>query len=120
MNTTAEGIDARGYLIGWMKAVTGMYSADINHIPAGEWTKSQGGCSRPCNELTADALSLVIWTTESIKGNTPIGHDEGTMKTLAAECADPKAATAKLAECMDNLVSAVAGASDETLNKAVT
>jgi hypothetical protein len=119
MNTTAEGIDAKGYLIGWMKALTGMYSADINAIPEAEWTKSQGGCSRPANELTADAIGLLIWTTEAIKGNTPTGDGQEEMKAIAAECANPKAATAKLADAVDNLASAIAGASDDTLNKTV-
>jgi len=118
MNTTVEGIDARGYLIGWLKALTGMYTADINAVPEEQWTKTQGGCTRPANELTADAISLLIWTTNTIKGNS-IPSEEGAMKALTAEISTRHAAIAKLAEAVDDLASAVAGASDETLNKTV-
>jgi len=59
MSTTMEGIDARGYLIGWLKGVTSMFAADINAIPDDKWTGTFGGCTRPTNELTADAVSLI-------------------------------------------------------------
>ena len=119
MSTTIEGIDARGYLVGWLKGVSGMFTADINAIPAGEWAKPQGGCTRPANELAADAISLLIWTTEALKGNV-LPSDEGAfMKQLAADCETQAGAVAKLAEATDNLASALAGASDETLNTTI-
>lgn len=119
MSTTMQGIDARGYLIGWLKGLTGMYSADINAIPDDKWTATHGGCTRPANEVTADAVSLLIWCTEALKGNVLSG-DESTMKQLASEMSTKAVATAKLAEAADAFCAALAQASDETLNTTVT
>jgi hypothetical protein len=120
MNTTTEGIDARGYLIGGLKGVTGMYSADINAIPDDQWTATHGGCTRPANELTADTISLLIWTAEALKGNVISGDEGATMKALTAELANKNVAIAKLSEAADAFAAALAGASDETLNSVVT
>src|SRR3954466_11965327 len=64
MSTTIQSIDARGYLIGWLKGLTGMYSADINAIPDDKWTATFGGCTRPANELTAEGISLLMCVCE--------------------------------------------------------
>src|SRR5579862_9382350 len=120
MSTTMEGIDARGYLIGWLKGVTSMFAADINAIPDDKWTGTFGGCTRPTNELTADAVSLILWCTEAIKGNLG-GDSEGSMmKALTTEFASKAVAIAKLTEATDALAAALATASDETLNTVVT
>lgn len=120
MSTTIEGIDARGYLIGWAKALTGMYTADINAIPEEQWAKPQGGCTRPASALTADAISLLRWTTAALKGNVPTGHDEAAMNALIEGCVTRSGAISQLADAVDNFVSAVAGANDETMNTTVT
>jgi hypothetical protein len=120
MNSTIEGIDARAYLIGWLKGLSGMYIADIKAMPADQWNKSQGGCTRPASALTADALSLMLWTVDALSGKVGGHYDEATMKQLQDECETPEAAIAKMAEATDNLASAIARASDETLNTPIT
>lgn len=120
MSTTIQGIDARGYLIGWAKGLTGMYSADINAIPDDKWTASFGGCTRSANELTADAISLMIWCTEALKGNVIMDSEGAMMKQLIAEVSNKGVAIAKLAESVDGFVAALAQASDEALSAEVT
>ena len=120
MSTTMEGIDARGYLIGWLKGVTGMFAADINAIPDEKWTANFGGCTRPCNELTADAVSLLIWCTEALKGNSVADPEGAHMKALTAEFSTKGAAIARLNEASDALGHALGAASDETLNSVIT
>jgi hypothetical protein len=115
MSTTMQGIDARGYLIGWMKGLTGMFSADINAIPDDKWTATFGGCTRPTNELVADAMSLLQWCTEALKGNIVSDSEGSMMKALAAEISTKGAAVAKFAEVADEFVAALSQASDEAL-----
>jgi hypothetical protein len=120
MNTTIEGIDARGYLTGWLNGLVGMYSGDINAIPDDKWTANFGGCTRPANVLTADAISLLLWCTEALKGNV-ISDSEGNMMTqLAAEVSTKGVAIAKLSEAATGFTEALNAASDETLNTTVT
>src|ERR1700722_19764875 len=119
MNTTIEGVDARGYLIGWTKALAGMYAADIRATPEDQWAKPQGGCTRPCNALTADAISLLKWTTAALGGNIPTGRDEAALNALIEACANREGAVSQLADAVDKFASAVAGASDETMNMTV-
>ena len=120
MSTTMEGIDARGYLIGWLKGVTGMYVADIKAIPDDKWTATFGGCTRPANELTADAVSLLIWMAGVLTDSVPEGDHMEAMKQLTASLANRESAIAKISEASDNLASALAGASDEKLNQVIT
>ncbi len=118
MSTTVEGIDSRGYLTGWLKGLTSMYSADVNAIPDDKWTATFGGCTRAANVLTADAISLLLFTTELLKGGTPA--EGSNMDPLAAECSTKAAAIAKLAEAADAFAGALGSASDATLNSMVT
>lgn len=121
MSTTVEGIDARGMLIGWLHGVTGMYIADIKAIPDDKWTATHGGCTRPANELTADALTLLTWCTATLTGDTATADGcYGTMKELAAEVSTKEAAIAKFGSTTQAFAAAVAAASDETLNKTIT
>lgn len=119
MSSTMQGIDARGYLIGWAKGVTGMFAADINAIPDDKWTATFGGCTRPANELTADAISLLYWCTGALKGETAGGEGDG-MKELTTACESKAVAIAKLMESSDAFCAALGAASDETLNSVVT
>jgi hypothetical protein len=120
MSATIETIDAKGYLIGWVKALTGMYAADVRAIPEDKWTANFGGCTRPCNELTADAISTLVWCTLAFTGKAPEGDGREFTKQLAAECATKDAAIAKLGEAIDNFASGLAAASEELLNTVVT
>lgn len=114
MNTT-QGIDARTYLSGFAQAVTGMYCADINAIPEEKWATPMGGCTRPASELTADALSLLAWVTSALNG---VEHEEMNQDNEA--CATKAGAIACIQKGMDNFSAALAGASDELLNKTIT
>lgn len=119
MSTTLQGIDARGYLVGWAKALAGMMSADINAVPDDKWTATFGGCTRPANELAADGISLMLWTSEALKGNVIPGDEGALMKKLATECATKGVAIAKLNEAVEELAGAISNASDETMNTVV-
>jgi hypothetical protein len=116
---TAQGIDARGYQIGWLKGLTAMYTADIKAIPDDKWTATFGGCTRPANAITADAINLLQWTTEALKGNILPTYGE-EMGHLADELSTKDLAVAKLAEASDNFVAALGAASDEALAENVT
>ena len=118
--TTIEGIDARGYLIGWLKGLTHMYSADINAIPEDKWTASFGGCTRTANDLTADAISLLVWCTGALRGNASTDYGPDGMKAMADATSTREAAIAKLNEAADDFAAALGAASDEDLNKVVT
>lgn len=119
MSSTMQGINARGYLIGWAQGVTGMFAADINAVPDDKWTATFGGCTRPANELTADAISLLVWCTGALKGETAGAESDG-MKELTAACASKPVAIAKLMESSSAFCEALGAASDETLNSIVT
>ncbi len=120
MSLTLQGIDAKGYLSGWLQGLQGMTTADIKAIPADKWTVTFGGTTRPSHELCADMLSLLEWTTEALKGNVIGEGYEGAMKALTEVCADQDRAVAKFAECVGNFNAALAAASDDALNAVVT
>ena len=117
MNTTAIGIDARGYLSGWLQAVTGMMVADINAIPDDQWSKNQGGCTRPAGALLADTITNLIWTTETMNGEESSAYNN--MESLAVECADKSVAISKLNEATAAFAASLAAASEERLNSVV-
>jgi hypothetical protein len=115
MSTTLPGIDARGYLQGWIKNLVSMYTADINAIPEDKWNVSMGGCTRPASALTADALSFADWTTDVLKGQTPAAHDDVYVTALKDECSTKESAISKLNSVADGFSAALAAASDEAL-----
>ncbi len=120
MTTTSQGIDGKQYLIGWINGLVGMTSADINAIPADKWTASFGGCARPANALAADAISLLYWTAEAIRGNVISGNEQEFMEKLTSDVATQNVAVAKLKDSADQLCAALAEATDERLNEVVT
>src|SRR5689334_18234060 len=95
MSTATQGIDARAYLGGWLNGLTNMYVSDINAIPEDKWTATFGGCTRPASELTADAISLLDWTAEAMKGNIRNTYGEEINAMAKAECATKAGAIAK-------------------------
>ena len=118
MSTTTSGIDARGHLVGWVQGLAGMYCADIKAIPDDKWTVSFGGCTRPANELTADAMGLVVFCTKHLKGEDPGDYMEA-MTCMSGEIATKDAAIAKVQAICGAFCEAVASASDETLNREI-
>ncbi len=120
MSITASGIDARAYLSGWLQGLTGMYTADINAIPADKWEATFGGCTRSACEVTADAIALMKWTTATLGGNMPAQYDQDTMGGVKAECATKEAAVVTLHAASAEFAAALSGASDEALNTVVT
>ncbi|HEY3781355.1 MAG TPA: hypothetical protein VGL56_09755 [Fimbriimonadaceae bacterium] len=118
MNTTLQGIDARGYLQGWLKNLVNMYTSDVNAIPEDKWNVGMGGCTRPASELTADALSFVAWTTRVLNGEAPRAEGEA-MKELTAACATKEGAVTTVQGTADAFAAALAAASEESLAKPV-
>lgn len=118
MSTTMQGIDARGYLIGWANALTNMYSADIKAIPDDKWNATFGGCTRSACEVTADALSLLVWTTATLKGAT--ADHGGAMEALKGTCGTKEAAVSNVENLVAEFCAALGSASDDLLNSNVT
>lgn len=117
MSTTMQQIDAKAMLTGWLHGVTGMFKSDVNAIPDDKWTASMGGCTRPCSEIAADAIGFLFWATAAINaGGTP-STPEGAVEKLAAECMTKAGANAALDMATQAMDAALAGASDETLQK---
>jgi hypothetical protein len=119
MSTTIQGIDARGYLSGWLQGLTGMTTADINAIPDDKWTETFGGCTRSANVLMADCVSLIIWCAEALRGNVIAGGENDLMGTLSEEFKNKSVCVAKFAEASADFCGALAAASDDTLNTPV-
>lgn len=111
-----QGIDAKGYLAGWMNGLTGMYLADINAVPDDKWTATFGGCTRPASELTADAVGLLVWTTDVMKGNKEAAYDE----SVKDACSTKAGAAAKMKSAAEAFNSALAACSDEALSEVIT
>lgn len=113
---TANGINAKGYLLGWTDAVVGMTTSDINATPENKWNESMGGCTRNCGELCADAINLLDWTAAKMRG-----EDINMSDTNNSEACSTKAgAAARLGESAEAFKAALASASDEALNAPVT
>lgn len=120
MSTTMEGIDARGYLAGWLDGVSHMTVADIKAVPDDKWTATFGGCTRPANELMADAISLLVWCTDALNGKVENETYMDMIQTTSAACATKDATIEKFTSASQELGAAIKGASDETLNSVVT
>lgn len=103
---------------GWLQGLESMYAADIRAIPEEKWSATFGGCTRSAAEVTSDALSLLEWTTEAIKGNI-IETYEFTDEMKQA-CSTKDGATARLQSATKAFSAALAEASDERLNTTVT
>lgn len=120
METPASGLDARGYLAGWLMGQKDMFVKDLKAIPADKLTVSPGGVARPVNEITADAIGLGKWCANALRGNVDSSYEEGSMAALAASLTTHEALIAAVSESMDDLAAAIAQASDETFNAMVT
>ncbi len=119
METETQGIDARAFLGAWMNGLTGMYLADINAIPDDKWTATHGGCTKSASELTSDAISLVMWTAEAMKGNYLPGYESDLIGLVKTDCATKEGAAEKLQSVSADFCAALAAASDETLSAKV-
>lgn len=115
--STATGVDAKGYLAGWLNAVTGMTVADINAIPDDKWSETHGGCSRPCGMMLADTVTMLKWTTGALKGEESDAYTH--MEALGETYADKATAVAGLTDASAALGAALGEASDEVLNSSV-
>jgi len=118
MSTTVQGVDARGYLAGWLTALTGMMISDINAIPDDKWTEPFGGSTRPANMLLADTITNLTWTTAAMKGEVSSAYD--SMGSLATELVDKTAAIEKLKETTAEFGTTLTAASDDMLNSITT
>ncbi|MEZ0326593.1 MAG: hypothetical protein ACAH95_11875 [Fimbriimonas sp.] len=118
MSITTQGIDARSYLSGWMQGLMGMYTKDMNAIPDEQWTKTFGGCTRPANEITADAFGLLVFCTRCMQGDVPQSYGD-EMQAMATVMADKAAAGEQIKKICGDFCAALSSASDETLNAEV-
>ncbi len=120
MSTTSQGIDARGYLKGWLMGLADMYQKDIRAIPEDKWHATYGGCTRSACDLTADALSLLVWTAEALKGNVVVAEEAYITQQIKGECSSRESACARLGTACGVFAAALSDASDEALNTVVT
>src|SRR6185312_14628442 len=119
MATATEAIDIRDSLTSWLGALTAMTSADVKAIPADKWTVSMGGCARAANELLADTIANLRWTTAALKGESSDAYANG-FGGLAAELTNQDEAVAALRQAAAEFSQALKAASDEILNSTVT
>ena len=95
--------------------LTGMYIADIKAIPDDKWTESFGGCTRPSNVLTADALSFLMWVTEAMKGNVLAGDEANLAAMIQPECDTKAGAIAKISAVSAEFLETLSVSSDDLL-----
>ncbi|MCW5936528.1 MAG: hypothetical protein KIT11_04390 [Fimbriimonadaceae bacterium] len=119
MSTNSQGIDARAYLAGWLQGLTGMYTSDINAIPEDKWTATFGGCTRPASEISADAISLMEWTTNAMKGQVESDY-MGHMDKVKEACATRAGTVERLGTAAQAFTAALNSCSDQDLQKMVT
>jgi hypothetical protein len=120
MSTTTQGVDARTYLKGLLAALTDMTTKDIKAIPDDKWNCGNGGCSKSACDATVDAIGILAWTAEAMRGNSTIGDEESLAQQLKSECSTREGAIAKLGSASGAFMAALSDASDETLNSMVT
>jgi len=116
MDATSQGIDARGYLTGWLQGVTSMYLSDIRAIPEDKLSVSPGGAARSVDDISVDALDLLTWTTEALKGNFITEFDQEARKARIASMNSHEAIAEAFNKAAEDMSAALAGASDEALN----
>jgi len=109
--STATTIDAKAFLTGWLGNVSGMYAADVTAIPEDKWNATFGGCTRPASELTADALSLLVYCTRTMRGESA----EGLMEELGPKCQTRESATATIKQCCSDFSAAFDACPEEQL-----
>ncbi len=120
MSITTQGVDARAALGGWLQGLTDMYTKDIQAIPDDQWSATHGGCSKSACVLTADAIGMLDWTAEALKGNVVEVEETYVTDQLMGVCATKGGACAKLAAASGAFTAALGSASDEALNSIVT
>ena len=114
----STAIDAKGYTVGWLQALTGMMISDIKAIPDDKWSSSMGGCARPASGLLADTVTNMNWTTDIIKGADQSDAYNG-MEALAEQFADKTAAVGALQKSVSDFTEAFMAAGDDRLNTLV-
>lgn len=119
MSEVAQGVDARGYLSGWLMALTDMYTKDINAIPEDKWHATFGGVSKSAADATADVIGMLGWTTDALNGNVAQVTESYISDALKSTCATQEGAAAALASASGAFAGALSAASDEALNSVV-
>jgi hypothetical protein len=119
MGATTQGVDARGYLKGWAMALADMTSKDIRAIPDEKWSSTFGGATKSACDATIDAISLLKWTTEALRGNVIQTDEPDARQRIAGACANREAAISALNGACREFAAALGDASDEALNTEV-
>lgn len=119
MSTSNSTLDARAYLSGWLVALVQMTSADIKAMPADKWATTYGGCTRSAQDVVAETINLLNWTTQAMRGNVIAGTEEAYPASTRDICADQQGAIDALAIAGKEFGAALAEASDETLSETI-
>jgi hypothetical protein len=72
------------------------------------------------NDVSADVIGLLKWTTATLKGEDTSGFEDMTPEALAAKLTSHAAIIAELTSSTEALAGAIASANDETMNKMIT
>ena len=120
MSTETQGIDAKGYLSGWLMALADMTKKDIRAIPDDQWNATHGGCSKSASSAIADTIGMLDWTTEALKGNVAEVEGSYISEQLKSDCSTKDGASAKLDATAQAFAAALGSATDESLNAIVT
>jgi len=97
-----------------------MYEADIRAIPDDQWNATFGGCTRPASAITGDAVALLAWTTEALKGNVIQVTEPEAMSAWAEKCASKESAIQQLRSVSQEFSRTLQAASDDVLTTVVT
>lgn len=121
MSTTTQALDFRTALNTWLGHIVEMYTQDIHAIPDDQWNATFGGCTRPASDLTGDALFLLDWTAEVLKGNSHAAVNlPEAVKAWVEKCGTKESATTHLQRVAKEFSQAFTNATDEALQRAVT
>jgi hypothetical protein len=120
MSMTGGGVDARKYLARWAGALADMTCKDIRAIPADKWKATFGGSSKSACDSTADAVSLLFWTVEALKGNVVQTDEPDARNRILESCSSQESACVALSHAAKAFGEALTAASDEALNTIVT
>lgn len=113
MSIAPSPIDLRTSLSHWLAGLVDMYTKDIRATPEDKWDAPMGGATRPASVLTADAVSLMEWTTAALQGKE--GDHQAAYARLKEECKTKGGAEAALKKAADEFSAALKAASDERL-----
>jgi hypothetical protein len=119
MGVDSQGLDARAMLKGWAMALADMTSKDIRAIPEDKWTATFGGATKSACDATVDAISLMRWVNEALKGNVISTDEPDARQQVVGACSSRETAISALNGACREFGEAMSAASDESLNATI-